>query len=87
MTKLPKYLTSHPGVALVTTGDDQGSDYRWYVEFKAGWCPASGRNEGGGSLFVNSRDDFQRHDVMTVEQYRARCRKTGHEPQQRGAYN
>jgi hypothetical protein len=84
MTKLPKYLTSHPGVKFADTGDNQGSDYRWYVEFKDGWCPSNGRNEGGGSLFFNSREDFIGHGVVQVETYRKLCRLQGREPQQRG---
>jgi hypothetical protein len=67
----PKYLTSHPAVALVTTAEAQGSDadeYKWYVELKAGWVIASGRNAGGTSLFLNRRDEFE---VMSRAEWEA----------------
>lgn len=82
MTKLPKYLTSHPGVKFADSGENQGSDYRWYMELKDGWCLSSGRNEGGGSLFFNGREAMAA--VVPIEAYRKLCRLLNKCPQQRG---
>lgn len=84
MMRFPKYLTEHPGIKLVDSGENQGSDYRWYVEFRDGWCPATGRNEGGGALFFNTQEEFKSHEVVTVEAYRKMCSLLGRKPQQRG---
>lgn len=58
----PKYLTKHEAVLRVEPGEDQGSDYRWFVELKPGWVFNSGRAEGCNTpmLFVDNRDDFVR---------------------------
>lgn len=58
-TKLPKYITQHPAVAFADTGDNQGSDYKWYVELKPGFVFERGRNEGCSSLFFHNREDFE----------------------------
>lgn len=83
MKTIPKYIKNHPGIELYDTGENQGSDYRWYAEFKDGWCMSSGRNEGGGSLFFNSKDDLK--PLVPVEVYRKLLRLYGRAPQQRGA--
>lgn len=83
MKKLPKYITAHPGVEFADTGENQGSDYRWYIELRDGWCLAWGRNEGGGSYFFNNREDVKGL-IVRVETYREMCRLRRSAPQQRG---
>lgn len=72
MTKFPKYLTNHPAVAFVSTGEDQGSsddEYKWYVELKEDWCFSAGRNEGAGSLFLNTAENFAYANPMKRTAY------------------
>lgn len=57
--KLPTTIINHPAVAKVTSGEDEGSDYRFYVWLKDGWSYKYGRNAGCQGCFFNTVRQFQ----------------------------
>jgi hypothetical protein len=56
--KFSKTMTNHPGVSEVLSGDDEGSDYKYWVGLKPGWTFENGRMAGCSGAFFNKVSDF-----------------------------
>jgi hypothetical protein len=59
MFRAPKAIQQHAGVEEITSGDAEGSDYRYYVWLKDGWRFTSGRMAGCQGAFFQSVADFR----------------------------
>lgn len=65
--RMPKGITSHPGVESCDAGPDVGvEDYRYAVWLRPGWVFSSGRMEGCRSGNFNTVTDFRYAEPVQV---------------------
>jgi hypothetical protein len=57
--KIPKSISGHPAVESVVPGEDQGSDFKYWVFLKPGYYFTAGHAEGGcGGASFESAAEF-----------------------------
>lgn len=56
--KLPKTFQTHPAIAFADFGENQSSDYKFYIELKSGWKFTWSKYEGCSSGFFNRVSEF-----------------------------
>jgi len=58
--RIPKTIANHPSVQAVVSGEDQGSDYKYWVFLKDGHQFTGGRMAGcTGGCGIDSIEDFK----------------------------
>ena len=62
-----KTAIKHNGVAYYSSGEQQGSDYKHYIECREGWVVSRGRNQGSTSLFFNTLREFKYQQPVKKE--------------------
>lgn len=70
MMKMPKGITSHPGVKECKDAEGMGFvGYKYNVLLKDGWVWANGRNAGFNMCNVESVSDFRYLKPIKAEDY------------------
>ena len=56
--RVPASIRNHPGVRYAVLGDEEGSDFRYFVELHSGWLFTDGSKTGGTGGGFNTAAAF-----------------------------